>query len=106
MIHRSCTNGGKITETHLAAGGGRIPVFCQNQYVYNKEGLKFDKDLPIEDIPKLTTIVLMKRIIFRLVMSQYDPVWTRNLFGAGKPILVPTQNLGRDVASLRYCCDS
>ena len=43
--------------------------------LYNKKrGAKTDRDLTVTDIPRLINMVLTKRLLLGLVMSQYDPM--------------------------------
>ena len=62
---------------------GHVWKPTQDQFVFSvtvnlsttkSKGLKADQDLTAEDIPRLPAMVLTKRILLGLVMSQYDPM--------------------------------
>ena len=49
-------------------------VFTINLSTTKRKGEKVDRDLTVEDIPRLPDMKLTKRMLLSLVMSQYDPM--------------------------------
>ena len=58
------------------AANGRQVVFSVpvNLSSVKKNGVKVDKDLTVEDIPRLGSMPLTRRMLLGFVMSQYDPM--------------------------------
>ena len=49
-------------------------VFVVNLSITRRKGQKVDRDLTVEDIPRLVEMKLTRRMLLSFVMSQYDPM--------------------------------